>query len=339
MLRLLSASSLSLALVAPGAVLAADAPTTPAAAPAADSGGEMVVIERIVAVVDDQVVLSSEVDGVVEQMLQAQPPPEGIDRPALVRQRREQVLDSLIAERLLDAEVKKLRVDVTDAEVDRVVQGTMQENNLTDETLKMALGRQGMTLAEYKEQLKKQLTKMKIVQLKVKSRVSVSDEDVKTAARQAEKATAQAGFSRVRARHILWLVPPGGDGETQKRKSLAARGRLAAGEDFAALATAESEDPGSKGRGGDLGSFGRGEMVPEFERAAFAAPLGVVVGPVRSPFGWHLIRVDEQLAGEAVDPEAAAAGLRQRLYEKEVETQFQQYIEELKRDAFIEKRL
>jgi len=311
MLRLLSASSLSLALVAPGAVLAADAPTTPAAAPAADSGGEMVVIERIVAVVDDQVVLSSEVDGVVEQMLQAQPPPEGIDRPALVRQRREQVLDSLIAERLLDAEVKKLRVDVTDAEVDRVVQGTMQENNLTDETLKMALGRQGMTLAEYKEQLKKQLTKMKIVQLKVKSRVSVSDEDVKTAARQAEKATAQAGFSRVRARHILWLVPPGGDGETQKRKSLAARGRLAAG----------------------------GEMVPEFERAAFAAPLGVVVGPVRSPFGWHLIRVDEQLAGEAVDPEAAAAGLRQRLYEKEVETQFQQYIEELKRDAFIEKRL
>jgi peptidyl-prolyl cis-trans isomerase SurA len=325
-------------LAAPAPVLA-EAPPASASAATADDGTEMVVVERIVAVVDQQLVLSSEVDGVVEQSMQAQPPPEGVDRAAVIRQRREQVLDTLIAEKLLEAEVKKLHVDVSDAEVERVVQGTMQENNLTEETLKMALGRQGMTLGEYKEQLKKQLTKMKIVQLKVKSRVSVTDEDVKTAARQQEKATTQAGFSRVRARHILWLVPPGGDAEAAKKKALAARARLAAGEDFATVAAAESEDPGSKGRGGDLGTFGRGEMVPEFERAAFAAPLGIVVGPVRSPFGWHLIRVDEQLATESVDPEKAAAGLRQKLYEKEVETQFQQYIEELKRDAFIEKRL
>jgi peptidyl-prolyl cis-trans isomerase SurA len=311
----------------------------PAAASAPGAKDDVVVVERVLAVVDDQVVLSSEVDGVVEQLMQAQPPPDGVDRAAVVRDRRAQILDSLIAEKLLDAEVKKLHVDVTDAEVDRVVQGTMQENNLTEDTLKVALGRQGMTLAEYKEQLKKQLTKMKIVQLKVKSRVNVSDDDVKTAARQQEKATANAGFSRVHARHILWLVPPGSDGEEQKKKAMAAFARLQSGADFAELAAAESEDPGSKGRGGDLGTFGRGEMVPEFERAAFSAPVGRVVGPVRSPFGWHLIRVDEQVADAAVDPEQAAAGLRQKLYEKQIEVQFQQYIEELKRDAFIEKRL
>jgi peptidyl-prolyl cis-trans isomerase SurA len=310
--------------------------TTPATATTPD---DLVVVERIAAVVDDQLVLLSEVEAVVDQMKSAQPPPEGVDKVAWLAQRRAQVLDGLIAERLLDAEVRKLHVEVTDAEVDRVVQATMQENGLTEDTLKMALGQQGMTLGEYRDQLKKQLTKMKIVQLKVKSRVSVTDEDVKTAARQEERAFAKVGFSRVHARHILWLVPPGGDGEEQKKKALSARTRLSAGEDFAALAAAESEDPGSKGRGGDLGTFGRGEMVPEFERAAFSAPLGVVVGPVRSAFGWHLIRVEEQFAQEAVDPAAAAAALRQKLYEKEVETQFQNYIEELKRDAFIERRL
>jgi parvulin-like peptidyl-prolyl isomerase len=328
----------ALAIGSASAVPGRAAPTTPARDVAAGDG-EVIVVERILAVVDNQVVLSSEVDGIVEAVMQAQPPPEGVDRAAVVRERRAQVLDSLIAEKLLDAEVKKLHVDVTEAEVDRVVQGTMQENGLTEDTLKVALGRQGMTLADYKDQLKKQLTKMKIVQLKVKSRVSVSDDDVKTAARQQEKATAQAGFSRVHARHILWLVPPGGDGEEQKRKAMAARARLEAGADFAELATAESEDPGSKGRGGDLGTFGRGEMVPEFERAAFSAPVGRVVGPVRTPFGWHLIRVDEQVASAPVAPDEAAAGLRQKLYEKEIEVQFQKYIEELKRDAFIEKRL
>jgi peptidyl-prolyl cis-trans isomerase SurA len=310
-----------------------------AGSPPATADEDVVVVDRVLAVVDDQIVLASEVDGIVESVMQAQPPGEGVDRQALVKERRAQVLETLIAEKLLDAEVKKLHVDVTEAEVDRVVQGTMQENNLTEDTLKLALGRQGMTLGEYKEQLKKQLTKMKIVQLKVKSRVSVSDEDVKTAARQQEKATAIAGFTKVRARHILWLVPPGSDGQEQKKKAMAAFARLLAGADFAELAAAESEDPGSKGRGGDLGTFGRGEMVPEFERAAFSAPVGRVVGPVRSPFGWHLIRVDEQVAGDPVDPEQAAAGLRQKLYEKEIEVQFQQYIEELKRDAFIEKRL
>jgi parvulin-like peptidyl-prolyl isomerase len=202
----------------------------------------------------------------------------------------------------------------------------------------MALGRQGMTLPEYKDQLKKQLTKMKIVQLKVRSRVTVTDQDVKTAAKQQEKSAAAAGFTKVHARHILWLVPPGGNGEEQKQKALRARGRIEGGADFAVIATEESDDQGSKARGGDLGTFGRGEMVPEFERAAFTAPVGRVVGPVRSPFGWHLILVVDRVSEAPADPEQAANALRQKLYEKEIETQFQQYIEELKKDAFIDKR-
>jgi parvulin-like peptidyl-prolyl isomerase len=197
-----------------------------------------------------------------------------------------------------------------------------------------------MTLVDYREQLKKQLTKMKIVQLKVKSRVNITDIDVDTVKKQQERAAKTAGenFSRVHARHILFLVPAGAAGDDQKQKALTVLGELSRGADFAEVASRESEDPGSKARGGDLGTFGRGEMVAEFERAAFAAPLHKVVGPVRSSFGWHLILVDEHVADAPVDAAVAAENIRNELYKKEVEVQFAQYLEELKRDAFIERR-
>lgn len=301
---------------------------------------ETLVIDCVAAVIDGAIVLRSEVDALLEQIEQQQPVPPGVDAAAVRKQRKEQVLDTLVAEKLLEAEVRKLRIDVTDAEVERIVQSTMRENNLTEETLKVALSRQGMSLPDYKEQLKKQLTKMKIVQLKVKSRVKIDDVDVDTARKQQERATKTGGvaFSKVRARHVLFLVPAGADAEAAKAKALQARAKIEAGADFAEVAAAESEDPGSKTRGGDLGVFGRGEMVPEFERAAFEAPLNKVVGPVRSSFGWHVIRVDEHVTEAPADPAKVDEDLRNKLYQQEVEVQFDQYVDELKRDAFIEKR-
>lgn len=72
--------------------------------------------------------------------------------------------------------------------------------------------------------------------------------------------------------------------------------RIMNGEDFASLAETYSEDPGSAQNGGSLGEFGRGQMVPEFEKAAFALKAGEVSRPVRSDFGWHIIRCDEVVA-------------------------------------------
>jgi peptidyl-prolyl cis-trans isomerase C len=80
-------------------------------------------------------------------------------------------------------------------------------------------------------------------------------------------------------------------------------------------------------------------MVPEFERAAFESPVGKVVGPVRTAFGWHVIRVEEQVKADAGDADKALDDLRNRLFSKELETQFEQYLDELRRDAFIEKRI
>ncbi len=100
----------------------------------------------------------------------------------------------------------------------------------------------------------------------------------------------------VRARHILFGQR--GDDEAQRaaqrQQALDVRQRLRDGESFETLARQYSQDPGSAARGGDLGWFGQGRMVPPFEEAAFSAQTGEVVGPVESDFGFHLIRVENR---------------------------------------------
>ncbi len=101
---------------------------------------------------------------------------------------------------------------------------------------------------------------------------------------------------RVHARHLLVKVDEKAGAEAEKaarEKIDALAKRIAGGEDFAKVAAEASDDPGSKSRGGDLGFFGPGTMAKPFEEAAFALQPGQVSPPVRTRFGWHLIKVEE----------------------------------------------
>lgn len=117
---------------------------------------------------------------------------------------------------------------------------------------------------------------------------------------------------QVRARHILLQV---NDKRTEAQalsEAQAIKARLQKGEDFAKIAAEKSEDPGSKEQGGDLGFFGRGRMIKEFEDAAFAAKPGELVGPVKTSFGVHLIKVEEHRPGGQLAFEQARAQIENR---------------------------
>jgi parvulin-like peptidyl-prolyl isomerase len=125
----------------------------------------------------------------------------------------------------------------------------------------------------------------------------------------------KAEFEQVRARHILiraqgspTAVRPGQKDLTEAEalaKAQDLRKRIQAGEDFAQLASQESDDTGSAAKGGDLGFFRHGQMVPSFEQAAFALQPGAIGEPVKSPFGYHVIKVEakESKSFEDVRPE------------------------------------
>ena len=122
---------------------------------------------------------------------------------------------------------------------------------------------------------------------------------------------------QIRAAHVLVRVPEtgGSEGEDRARATVADVIRRArAGEDFAKLARELSEDPGSKPNGGDLGLVRKGEMVPQFEQAAFALKAGEISPePVRTPFGFHAIKVTEVQPGGKTPLKDVAAQIRDRL--------------------------
>ena len=109
-------------------------------------------------------------------------------------------------------------------------------------------------------------------------------------------------YERVKARHILvrfkGSAAPAGKKELTEEEALektkALRARIVAGEDFATIAKAESDDTGSGAQGGSLGTFPHGQMVAPFDQAAFSLPLGQISEPVKSPFGYHIIKVEER---------------------------------------------
>jgi peptidyl-prolyl cis-trans isomerase C len=130
-------------------------------------------------------------------------------------------------------------------------------------------------------------------------------------ARFARDTAGRQGEEEVRARHILVAT------ETTARQVLAEVNR--AGVDFAEVAKRRSTDPGARD-GGDLGFFKRGDMVPEFAQAAFALQPGQISPtPVRSPFGWHIIKVEERRSAPSASFEETRAQLRQSMLEEQLE--------------------
>ena len=140
------------------------------------------------------------------------------------------------------------------------------------------------------------LASVQIEQMRVE--ISISDEQLQSAYEERK-----AGLEEATARHILIAfegspaAPPDAEPlseEAAKAKAEEIRARIVGGEDFAKVAEAESHDRGSAALGGDLGSFGRGQMVPEFEQAAFEGEVGAILPVVRTQFGYHVIQVTDR---------------------------------------------
>ncbi len=158
---------------------------------------------------------------------------------------------------------------------------------------------------------------------------TISDEELQQIYEQQQPGT------RIHARHILFSVPS--DATEQQRDSIHAlaekvRERAAAGEDFAKLAREYSQDPGSAAKGGDLGTFGRGQMVGPFEDAAFALKPGQISDVVETPFGFHIIQV---LSRDTPDMKSMGPQFRQQVIQQREQKRLQAYVDSLSKLADI----
>ena len=297
------------------------------------------LVDRVAATVDDTPILLSEVQHRAEpelRRMEADNPD-----PKEAAHRRDSMLRSalqvLIDEQLLQEQLKESNVEITDDQVDAVIADVKKQNNIPDdETLAKALEQEGLTMATYRKQLRRQLEKQKLLNTKVHGQLKVGDDDLKS---EYERTYVQAqGEDEVHARHILLQLKrdasPAEDAAMHQRAEEIAQ-RIRAGADFAKLARELSDGP-SASQGGDLGWFKRGVMVAEFEKVAFALPVGAVSDPVRTQFGWHVIQVVGRRKAPPPPFDTVKEQLRQKLSREQADRLTQDYLASLRKDAAID---
>ena len=175
---------------------------------AGPAGAEPRMVDRVAAVVNDDMIALSEVHerAAAELMMLEQ---EGQASTERRRAALKNALDDLIADRLLTAEEKALAIEVTDQEVEYAIDDVRKQNRMDPETFERALMAQGHSMSAYREKMRKDLAAMKLIGMKVRSKIKVSEEDIK--AEYARMSRELETEFEVRARHIVIQVPKDAD--------------------------------------------------------------------------------------------------------------------------------
>lgn len=298
------------------------------------------VLDRVAAVMNGETVTLSELqERAGLEWRRAEDMRPGEVRDAARARALQLAFDQIVAERLFAAAAKELGVEAGDAQVDAAIDDIKRKNRLDDERFDRALEEQGFDRESFRRSLKRDLETMQILNIKVKTRVKATDQDVQNYYQSHQKEF--YGPDRVRARHIFLPLPQGSsaadDGAARMRGAEVLR-RLAAGEDFAAVAREVSRGP-SAADGGDLGFLKRGSIQAELEQAAFSLEPGQVSGLVKTRSGYHILKVEERRGGGAQPLDEVREIIRDRLVSEQVETYRTQYIAELRKEAVIEVRI
>ena len=309
------------------------------AAPAAH-GADRRPLDRVAAVVNGEVVTLSELvtrSGAEYRRADALPP--GPARDLARAKALQAAFDLVVAERLVETEVKTLGIEVTEAQIDGAIEDVKKRNNLSDEMLKQALASEGLNLKTYRERLRKDFESHMLIAAKVQNRVKVTDDDVKGYYQSHEQEF--AGDEQSRLRLILLAVPVGAPADEDSRVKASGEvvlARLAAGEDFADLAKQVSQGPGASS-GGDLGWVKKGTMPIDLERVAFALTPGQNSGLVRARTGWIILKADDRRSAKGPPIDEVKDRIREKLALQQGEIYRKQYLEELKRGAIIELKI
>ena len=234
------------------------------------------------------------------------------------------LLEGMIVEELLVQEAEKMGITATDEDVDEFVQQFLETYEMTEENLTKSLEEENTTLEEVKESFKKNMIINSLLSKEITSQINVSGDEVR--AYYDENSDQFGQPEQVKASHIL--VPTREEAESLRNKALG-------GADFAELAEEESRCPSSD-NGGDLGWFGRGQMVKEFEDAAFALKVGHISDIVETQFGFHIIKLDDRKEQEIQPFESVKDAIAQSLLNQKQSYGIEIFTQQLKANADIE---
>lgn len=279
-------------------------------------------IDRVVAVVNDEIITGYELEK--ELRLSG-----GRDRG--------EVLERLIDEALERQRIRQLGIRVAADELDAAIQDVQRQNGLTRAELEEALRAQGMSFDEYRETLRRQILRLKLVGREVQSRIEVTSKEIEDYFRNHADDFRESAVLRLS--RITFPLPPRASldrVDAVRRNAEKTLERLRAGEDFTAVLLASTPLGAT---GGDMGAFAEVDLTPSFARAVEGLKEGEVSDVIENAQGFHLLKIVERTPGQVRPLESVKDEITRILKERKTESQMKAWMEGLRKRAFIDVRL
>ncbi len=285
-----------------------------------------VVVDRVVAVVNDEIITMSDLQREVS-----------VNKHGAARNDRV-VLEDMIDRKLQMAAAKRSGVDVTDKELADAVADIMQKNSLDTQKLSEALAKEGLTLDQYKAELREQITLSRLFNKYVRSGVNVDEAEVRAFYQDNQKIYSLP--EEIRVRQIFLTLPDkatAGETAAVREKAQVVHERIQKGEDFIRLVREVSQGA-TVSQDGDLGFMRREDALPEIVDATRALKPGESSSPFLCAGGYHIIKLEE-VRTLVIPFEKVKDEIMKTLYEQKVENTYRSWLQALRGDSHIENRL
>ena len=322
-----------------GLLLVTACPTAKETAKAPDTAAVDQAVELpegVVAKVNDVEIPMAELKQAVDAALGQNPQLKGmVTSEEKMVDFKKSVLQKLIETELLNQEGKKLEIADLSTRVDDKI-ASLKKSFPDEARFQQALAQQHISEGDLRGKVEKGVRIETLLDEKIRKEISVSDEEVKTFYDTNKNKMKEQ--ESVRASHILIRVAkdaPKEEEEAARKKIDALLAKVKAGEDFKKLAQENSEDPSAKMNGGDLGYFTHGQMVPEFDQAAFALKVGETSDVIRTSFGFHIIQCVDKKPAREIPLEEASDNIKKYLENTAFQTELRKYLDSLQQAAMV----
>lgn len=291
-------------------------------------------IERVVAVVNDEAIFLSDLRHraapMLSQIVSTTPKDE---RSARIRALYDDLIEQLVDQELIAQAARRMQVTVSRDDVNRAIQNVRTQSELGEDEFWQAVEQQGFTEAEYRRDVRQQLLRLKVLNQRVRSRVNITEENVRERYEMKMRKARQA--LEFRASHVFLAVPD--DATATEIKEIRERA-----EELRRGLTPESFEEATRTYGGgDLGWLSQGDLPDTLEDALLSLETGEISPVVRGSAGFHIFLLRERQRGKAELP--SYEQYRERLYQEMVQEAMAQqeelFLEDLRRRAVIDVRL